>query len=68
MKISDNIKIDNEPVQQEQSNIAKKCCPLGHDDVVSFKIESDFKRHILNYHDQMQVLKTFGMEWIKENT
>ena len=47
-EISDNVKIDNEPVQPEQSNIAKKCCPLCHDDVVNFKTESDFKRHILN--------------------
>ena len=61
-EISDNVKIDNEPVQQERS------CPLCHDDVVNFKTESDFKRHILNYHEQMQVLKTFGTEWIEEHT
>ena len=65
---NDKVKKDNEPVQHEESNIAKKCCPLCNDDAVYLKTESEFKTHILNYHEQMQVLKTFGKEWIEENT
>jgi hypothetical protein len=63
-----NVKIDYEPVDHEESNIAKQCCPLCGDDVVYLKTESEFKTHILNNHDQMQVLETFGKEWIEENT
>ena len=65
---SDNDKIDKEPVQHEESNIAKKYCPLCYDDAVYLKTESEFKTHILNYHEQRQVLKTFGKEWIEEHT
>ena len=65
---NDNVKIDYEPVEHEESNIAKQCCPLCGDDAVYLKTESEFKTQVLNYHEQMQVLKTFGKEWIEENT
>ena len=65
---NDNVKIDCEPVEHEESNISQQCCPLCGDDTVYLKTESEFKTHILNYHEQMQVLKTFGKEWIEENT
>ena len=57
-----------EPFRHEESNIAKNCCPLCYDDAVSLETESEFKTHILNNHEQMQVLKTFGKEWIEEHT
>ena len=65
---NDNVKIYYEPVEHEESNIAKQCCPLCGDDAVYLKTESDFKTVFLNNHEQMQVLKTFGKEWIEENT
>ena len=43
---SDNDKIDKEPVQHEESNMAKKYCPLCYDDAVYLKTESEFKTHI----------------------
>ena len=37
-----NVKIDCEPVQHEESNILKQCCPLFGDDTVYLKTESEF--------------------------
>ena len=58
----------DEPFQHEESNKAKNCCPLCCDDAFNLKTESEFKTHVLNNHEQMQVLKTFGKKWIEENT
>ena len=68
VETSDNVKKDKETVQHEERNIAKQCCPLCDYDAIYLKTESEFKTHILNHHEEMQVLKTFGKEWIEENT
>ena len=65
---NDNVKIDCETVEHEYGNISKQCCPLCGDDIVYLKTESEFKTHILNYYEQMQVLKTFGKDRIEETT
>jgi predicted Zn-ribbon and HTH transcriptional regulator len=65
---NDNVKIDCEPVEHQESKISKQCCPLCGDNTVYLKTESEFKSHILNNHEQMKVLKTFGKECNEENT
>ena len=65
VETTDNVKIDKERVQHKKRNIAKKCCPLCDYDA---ETESEFKTHVLNHHEEMQVLKTFGKDWIEENT
>jgi hypothetical protein len=58
----------DEPFRHEESNISKNFCPLCYNDAVNLRTESEFKTHVLNNHEQMQVLKTFGKEWIEEHT
>ena len=67
-EISENVKKNNEPGQHKENNISKMCCQLCYDDAVNFETDSEFKRHILNNHEEMQVLKSFGKEWIEEHT
>ena len=58
----------DELFRHEESNITKNCCPLCYNNAVNFRTETELKTQVLNNHEQMQVLKTFGKEWIEEDT